>query len=150
MPLPVPTSIFHEWDKQMSRFIWNGKKPRIKYSTLIISKKGAGMSLPNLRDYYQSVQLVWQWIWGKNGRRWREYERVSQYKKWLRITKQAHYNAFGHQEKNTTLKSIFRYLQLHHYFLKETRENEAITEPNGTKKLTAQAYTCGSKSIISI
>lgn len=70
-------------------------------------------------------------------------------------------NDWGSQNKHITMlsdtrrkiqlgKAFFRYLQLHHYFLKETRENEAITEPNGTKQLTAQAYTCGSKSIISI
>lgn len=67
LPVQVPTNQFHEWVKQISRFIWNGKKPRIKYSTLIISKEGGGMSLPNLRDYYYSAQLKTIVLWCDSG-----------------------------------------------------------------------------------
>lgn len=34
LPVEVPTRQFMEWDKLISRFIWNGRKPRIKYKTL--------------------------------------------------------------------------------------------------------------------
>ena len=33
-----PTSQFQEWDKQISRFIWNGKKPRIKFSIVYVGR----------------------------------------------------------------------------------------------------------------
>lgn len=62
----VPTSQFKDWDKQISRFIWQGRKPRNKYSTLIISKERGGMSLPNLRDYYYSAQLKTIVLWCDN------------------------------------------------------------------------------------
>ena len=41
----------------ISRFIWNGRKPRIKYCTLQLTKEKGCMALPNLKDYYQAAQL---------------------------------------------------------------------------------------------
>ena len=77
LPVKIPTSQFHEWDKQISRFIWKGKKPRVKYSTLTISKEKGGMSLPNLRDYYYSPQLKTVILWCDNyyEAKWKDMER---------------------------------------------------------------------------
>lgn len=33
------------------RFIWNGRKPHVKYCTLQLTKAEGGMALPNLKDY---------------------------------------------------------------------------------------------------
>lgn len=41
----------------ISRFVWNGKKPQIKYCTLQLEKDKGGMALPNLKDYYRAAQL---------------------------------------------------------------------------------------------
>lgn len=41
---------------QTSRFIRNGRKPQVKYSTLSISKERGG-NLPNRKDYYYSALL---------------------------------------------------------------------------------------------
>lgn len=57
LPVKVPPKQFIEWDKQISRFIWNGRKPRTKYATLLLSKDRGGMSLPNLIDYFYAAQL---------------------------------------------------------------------------------------------
>ena len=57
LPVKIPIKQFHDWDKLISRFIWMGKKPRIKYSTLKTSKERGGMSLPNLWDYYLAAQI---------------------------------------------------------------------------------------------
>ena len=77
LPVKIPTSQFHEWDKQISRFIWKGKKQRVKYSTLTISKEKGGMSLPNLRDYYYSPQLKTVILWCDNNyeAKWKDMER---------------------------------------------------------------------------
>lgn len=57
LPVEVPLKQFREWDKHLSRFIWNNKKPRVRYSTLQLPGERGGMSLPCLRDYYLSAQL---------------------------------------------------------------------------------------------
>lgn len=57
LPVEIPLKQFREWDKHISRFIWNNKKPRVKYSTLQLQKEKGGLALPCLRDYYLSAQL---------------------------------------------------------------------------------------------
>lgn len=77
LPITVPTTQFNEWDKQISRYIWDGKRPRIRYRTLTIRKENGGMSLPNLRYYYYSAQLRTTTCWCDNNyeAKWKEMER---------------------------------------------------------------------------
>ena len=56
----VPHTQFQDWANYFFSFYLEWKKPRIKYSTLTISK-GGGMALPNLRDYYLAAQLTTVW-----------------------------------------------------------------------------------------
>lgn len=43
LPLEVLQKQFNEWDGMISRFVWNGRKPRIKFKTLQLTKeKGEG------------------------------------------------------------------------------------------------------------
>ncbi len=39
---------FNEWDKMLSRYIWQGKKPRVRFKTLQLAKEkgGGGDYLP--------------------------------------------------------------------------------------------------------
>lgn len=55
LPVEVPLKQFREWDRHLSRFIWNNKKPRVRYSTLQLPGAGGGMALPRLKDYYLSA-----------------------------------------------------------------------------------------------
>lgn len=57
LPVEIPPEQFQGWDKQISRLIWNGNKPRTRYKTLQLEKNKGGMSLPNLKDYYYAAQL---------------------------------------------------------------------------------------------
>ena len=57
LPIEIPPKQFREWDKRISRFIWNRKRPRTRYTTLQLPKNCGGMALPNLKDYYVSAQL---------------------------------------------------------------------------------------------
>ena len=57
LPVEIPQNQFREWDKHISRFIWNKKKPRVKFSTLQLPEERGGMALPSLRKYYLSAQL---------------------------------------------------------------------------------------------
>lgn len=77
LPVKIPICQFNEWNKQISRFIWNGKKPRIRFNTLTIDKARGGMSLPNLRDYYLAAQIKPVILWCDSGydAGWKEMER---------------------------------------------------------------------------
>lgn len=57
LPVMITQMQFNEWDKRISRFIWPGKRPRIQFKTLQLSKEKGGRSLPCLFDYFKAAQL---------------------------------------------------------------------------------------------
>ena len=57
VPIGKPEQFFSDWDKIISRFIWTGKKPRVRFKTLQLSKERGGLAVPCLRDYYRAAQL---------------------------------------------------------------------------------------------
>lgn len=57
IPHMIPESQFRHWDKLISRFIWAGKRPRIRYKTLQLQKEEGGLSLPNLKRYFFAAQV---------------------------------------------------------------------------------------------
>ncbi len=56
LPIMINQNQFNEWDKMLSRYIWQGKKPRIRFKTLQLTKEKGG-GLPSLRDYYFAAQM---------------------------------------------------------------------------------------------
>lgn len=58
------SSTFKILDKIMSKFIWQNKKARIKYKTLLCPKERGGLNLPNLKNYYWAAQFkaIIMWI----------------------------------------------------------------------------------------
>ncbi|KAJ0011531.1 hypothetical protein NQD34_012506 [Periophthalmus magnuspinnatus] len=46
LPVEVPDNYFREWDKQISRFIWEGKKPRVRYSTMQLRREKEAWPFP--------------------------------------------------------------------------------------------------------
>lgn len=52
LPITIPNKYFLEWNRLISRYLWQGKKARIKFKTLLLKKKEKwGMGLPSLQDY---------------------------------------------------------------------------------------------------
>ena len=76
LPIEINDKQFNEWDKLLSRYIWQGKKPRIRFQTLQISKNKGGLALPCLKDYYISAQLriLFCWCVSDYKARWKEIE----------------------------------------------------------------------------
>lgn len=76
LPVEVSDSQFREWDKWISRFIWQGKKPRIRFTILQLGKERGGFALPCLRNYYYSSQLIplLHWCNGEYKAKWKELE----------------------------------------------------------------------------
>lgn len=57
IPAESPNEIFQELDKMISRFIWQGKRPRIRYKTLQPAKENGGLSLQNIKNDFQAAQI---------------------------------------------------------------------------------------------
>ena len=57
LPVQISPKQFSELNKIISRFIWQGKKPRIRFKTLQLPKEQGGMSLPNFEDYFYAAQI---------------------------------------------------------------------------------------------
>lgn len=57
LPVEITNKQFLEWEKIISRYIWLGKKPRVRYKTLQLCKENGGMAVPNLKDYFYSAQI---------------------------------------------------------------------------------------------
>ena len=76
LPVMIPQKQFTEWDRWISRFIWGGKKPRIRYKTLQLPKGKGGLTLPSLREYFYAVQIRPLIYWCKDEfvARWKSIE----------------------------------------------------------------------------
>lgn len=57
LPIKIPPKQFLEWDMLIARYLWQGKKARIKFKTLQLRKDKGGMGLPGLKEYYHVAQL---------------------------------------------------------------------------------------------
>uniref|UniRef100_A0A670IQP0 Reverse transcriptase domain-containing protein n=1 Tax=Podarcis muralis TaxID=64176 RepID=A0A670IQP0_PODMU len=65
IPVIKGTKIFKEWQRGISKFIWQGKKPRIKFKLLTDVKERGGFALPDLKLYYEASCLCWLKLWIK-------------------------------------------------------------------------------------
>ena len=54
---------FKKWRKDISKFIWSGRKPRIKHQILIDKKERGGFALPELEIYHTAAALTWLKDW---------------------------------------------------------------------------------------
>lgn len=57
LPVEISKGEFVEWDKCISRYIWQGRKPRIKFKTIQLAKEKGGLALPCLKSYFQAAQI---------------------------------------------------------------------------------------------
>uniref|UniRef100_A0A670J9A9 Reverse transcriptase domain-containing protein n=1 Tax=Podarcis muralis TaxID=64176 RepID=A0A670J9A9_PODMU len=64
IPIIKGTKDFNEWKKVITRYVWEGKKPRIKYKLLTETKERGGFALPDIRLYYEAACICWikDWI----------------------------------------------------------------------------------------
>uniref|UniRef100_A0A670I9Y7 Reverse transcriptase domain-containing protein n=1 Tax=Podarcis muralis TaxID=64176 RepID=A0A670I9Y7_PODMU len=65
IPIIKGSRIFKEWQRTVSRFIWQGKKPRIQFKLLTDVKERGGFALPDLKLYYEASCLSWLKDWVK-------------------------------------------------------------------------------------
>lgn len=76
LPICIPKTQFDKWDKQVSRFIWKGARPRVKLKTLQLEKKRGGLALPNFKEYFLAAQLryIIYWCSSEYYSKWKQIE----------------------------------------------------------------------------
>lgn len=76
LPVNIPPKDFSELNKIISRFIWQGKKPRVRYKTLQIPKNEGGMALPCFKTYFFAAQIkpILNMCAAKFQARWKDIE----------------------------------------------------------------------------
>uniref|UniRef100_A0A670KGP7 Reverse transcriptase domain-containing protein n=1 Tax=Podarcis muralis TaxID=64176 RepID=A0A670KGP7_PODMU len=62
IPVIRGTTMFKEWQRTLSRFIWQGKRARIKFKLLTDRRERGGFSVPNLQLYYEASCWIKDWI----------------------------------------------------------------------------------------
>uniref|UniRef100_A0A803TTP7 Reverse transcriptase domain-containing protein n=1 Tax=Anolis carolinensis TaxID=28377 RepID=A0A803TTP7_ANOCA len=63
IPIIRNNKIFKNWSTELSKFIWQGKKPRVKMLNLTDEKKRGGLGLPDLQLYFEASALGWVKDW---------------------------------------------------------------------------------------
>uniref|UniRef100_A0A670JNS3 Reverse transcriptase domain-containing protein n=1 Tax=Podarcis muralis TaxID=64176 RepID=A0A670JNS3_PODMU len=63
IPVIRGTKIFKDWQKTLSRFIWQGRRPRIRFKLLTDRKERGGLAVPDLKLYYEVACLCWVKDW---------------------------------------------------------------------------------------
>ena len=57
IPIKIPTQLFKELERTISKFIWNNKKPRIAKTLPKDKKTFAGITIPDLKLYYRAIVI---------------------------------------------------------------------------------------------
>jgi hypothetical protein len=55
----IPKNILDECKKTITNFIWNGKPPKVKYSTLINTIEEGGLKLQDIESKLKAIKLKW-------------------------------------------------------------------------------------------
>lgn len=77
LPIDIPKLAFDNLDKLISKFIWQGRRPRVRLKTLQLLKSQGGLKLPNFRHYFWAAQLrpIIIWIQDFSDSRWLNIEK---------------------------------------------------------------------------
>ena len=64
LPNSILNSFFIDLDRMFTRFIWQGKKVRMKITKLQRSKNQGGLGVPNIQLYYWAEQMrhIYEWV----------------------------------------------------------------------------------------
>ncbi|KAK6167008.1 hypothetical protein SNE40_021121 [Patella caerulea] len=57
--IPLPDAVEREITSLVNKFLWRGKPPRVKHTTLVKTKADGGLNLPNIKLKCQSLCLKW-------------------------------------------------------------------------------------------
>lgn len=72
LPVEVPPKQFREWDRHL--FIWNNKRPRVRYSTLQLPGKMMVIALSCLKDLSAQLRPLVCWCNSAYEAKWKDIE----------------------------------------------------------------------------
>ena len=73
----VPNSLLETIDKVFLDFLWSGKPPRIKKSTIISGYGEGGLKMPDIYSIHASQKIMWiKRLTDNNNRKWKKLEQL--------------------------------------------------------------------------
>lgn len=140
------TNCFKRWEKDTTNFIWQGKKPWIKYKILITAKnQGSGFGLPHLKMYYEMACLCWMKVWvelkNSNTLDLERFNLVYGWHGYLYYDKAKVHKGF---HNHVIRKNIYSIWAIYKDFL-ERKMMDIPHQGRGSKKTQAWIRPCGTK-----
>jgi hypothetical protein len=66
IPINIPIQFFTVLEREICKFIWNNKTPRISKTVLNNKRISGGITMPNLKVYYIEIVIKTSWYWYSN------------------------------------------------------------------------------------